>query len=83
MAIEVAGPFQIGRVADSIDWSMPQRKDKANIHGLGQEEPLSEWASGGSPDDGARVIQYLPHGGANQQWILRPVSSDQVQPLRL
>ena len=26
-----------------------------------------------SADDGARVIQYTPHGGANQQWLLRPV----------
>jgi hypothetical protein len=24
-----------------------------------------------STDDGARVIQYTPHGGANQQWLLR------------
>ena len=28
-----------------------------------------------SPDDGARVIQFTPHGGANQQWLLRPVES--------
>ena len=28
-----------------------------------------------SIDDGARVIQYTPHGGANQQWLLRPVDS--------
>jgi uncharacterized repeat protein (TIGR03803 family) len=26
-------------------------------------------------DDGARVTQYTPHGGANQQWLLRPVES--------
>jgi hypothetical protein len=26
-----------------------------------------------SPDDGARVIQYTVHGGANQQWLLRAV----------
>ena len=26
-----------------------------------------------STDEGARVIQYTPHGGANQQWLLRPV----------
>jgi Ricin-type beta-trefoil lectin domain-like len=30
---------------------------------------------GASVDDGARVIQYTPHGGANQQWLLRPVVS--------
>jgi hypothetical protein len=29
----------------------------------------------GSIDDGARVIQYTPHGGANQQWLLRAVGS--------
>jgi hypothetical protein len=28
-----------------------------------------------STDDGARVIQYTPHGGANQQWLLHPVGS--------
>jgi len=28
-----------------------------------------------SPDDGARVIQYTPHGGANQQWLLRRLES--------
>ena len=27
-----------------------------------------------SPDDGARVIQYTPHGGANQQWLVRAVA---------
>jgi hypothetical protein len=26
-------------------------------------------------DDGARVIQYTPHGGGNQQWLLRAVAS--------
>ena len=26
-------------------------------------------------DDGAGVIQYTPHGGANQQWLHRPVES--------
>jgi hypothetical protein len=25
--------------------------------------------------DGAAVIQYTPHSGANQQWLLRPVGS--------
>ena len=28
---------------------------------------------GASLDDGARVIQYTGHGGANQQWRLRAV----------
>ena len=28
-----------------------------------------------STDDGARVIQYTTHGGANQQWLLRAVES--------
>lgn len=28
---------------------------------------------GASADEGAHVIQYTPHDGANQQWLLHPV----------
>jgi Ricin-type beta-trefoil lectin domain-like len=28
-----------------------------------------------SPDDGACVIQFTPHGGVNQQWLLRGLES--------
>jgi hypothetical protein len=31
-----------------------------------------------SADDGARVIQYTPHSGANQQWLLRQICRWQV-----
>ena len=34
--------------------------------------PVSELFQG---NDGARMIQYTPHGGANQQWLLRVVES--------